>query len=95
MDKYNIFLQGSEMTAEVWQNTAAKIIKLGLKEGSTFTMYPFNFFGTEKSTNGWVDEIEAHHNKHLQIVKIDYKLPKSWNESVNAIIDIYIEFLKN
>ena len=40
MDKYNIFLQGSEMTAEVWQNTAAKdqhlqcilLISLALKK---------------------------------------------------------------
>ena len=33
--------------------------------------------------------------RYSDLIKIDYKLPKSWNESVNAIIDIYIEFLKN
>lgn len=85
-----LYHNGQVIDNKYKNNIVDNILKLSLKKGDSFELFPFNHFDDEK-TDYKEEKKELHTN--LKIVDIKITMVESWNSTIKNKVEVFLENL--
>jgi hypothetical protein len=85
-----LYYNGQVIDNKYKNNIVDNILKLSLKKGDSFELFPFNHFDDEK-TDYKEEKMEFHTN--LKIVDIKFTMVQSWNSTIKNKVEVFLENL--
>lgn len=85
-----LYYNGQEIDSKYKNNIIDNILKLSLKKGDSFELFPFNYFNDE-NTDYKEEKMEFH--TVLKIADIKFTMVKSWNATIKNKVEVFLEYI--
>lgn len=83
-----LYYNGKILYSNYTNSIIENIIKLSLKKGDVFELFPFNFFDNEHTD---YKEKSKEYHCHLIIADIKITMVESWNGTIKTKIEVFLD----